>query len=256
MTGPDRPATIAAVVTRLDEVVEVCRAEGSPNGYFAALYRRVTIEVARGIDAGVFDDGPRMARLDVAFANRYLDAWEARRRGAAVTRAWALAFDAADDWWPVVVQHLLLGMNAHINLDLGIAAARVAPGPALAPMKADFDRINAILASLVDDVGECLSDIWPALRILDWSAGRLDEGLINFSITRARDHAWAVARRLSRVEPARQEPEIAVLDVGVEAIGRGVRHPGWWTSTKLRAVRVGERGSVRDKIDVLAAAAR
>jgi hypothetical protein len=41
---------------------------------------------------------------------------------------------------PRVVQHVLLGMNAHINLDLGVAAAEVAPGPAIAGLRGDFDR--------------------------------------------------------------------------------------------------------------------
>jgi hypothetical protein len=43
-------------------------------------------------------------------------------------------------------------MNAHINLDLGIAAAQVAPGPALPALHTDFLCINAILASVVATV--------------------------------------------------------------------------------------------------------
>ena len=97
-------------------------------GYFPALYRKVTVEVKRGIEERVFDDGPRMERLDVVFAKRYLDAFDAYMEGGAPTRAWVLAFETTGQWWPIVLQHLLLGMNAHINLDLGIAAARVSPG--------------------------------------------------------------------------------------------------------------------------------
>ena len=44
----------------------------------------------------------------------------------------------------------MIGMNAHINLDLGIAAATVAPTPAeLEALHADFNRINDVLARLV-----------------------------------------------------------------------------------------------------------
>ena len=43
-------------------------------GYFATLYRKVTIQVKKGIADNFFDDGPRMERLDVILANRYTQA--------------------------------------------------------------------------------------------------------------------------------------------------------------------------------------
>jgi Family of unknown function (DUF5995) len=75
-----------------------------------------------------FDSPERMARLGVNFANRYLAAYEGYRSGGAGTQSWKFAMDAAQEWWPIVLQHLLLAMNAHINLDLGIAAAGTSPG--------------------------------------------------------------------------------------------------------------------------------
>ena len=38
-------------------------------GYFAALYRQVTVEVRSAIHSGLFDDGPRMDRFDTLFGN-------------------------------------------------------------------------------------------------------------------------------------------------------------------------------------------
>jgi len=58
-----------------------------------------------------------------------------------------------------VPQHLLLGMNAHINLDLGVAAARVCPADQLPNLKNDFDRINLILSDLIGAVQEELAEI-------------------------------------------------------------------------------------------------
>ena len=57
--------TIDEVIEALDGVLDEARRDGSRLGYFAALYRKVTIEVKKGIAAGYFDDGPRMERLDV-----------------------------------------------------------------------------------------------------------------------------------------------------------------------------------------------
>ena len=39
-----------------------------------------------------------------------------------------------------MLQHLLIGMNAHISLDLGIAAARTAPGEALPVLTQGIDQ--------------------------------------------------------------------------------------------------------------------
>lgn len=245
--------TIADVIERLGGIVEESKATGSTAGYFAALYRTVTIRVRDGIAAGEFDDGPRMEELDVVFARRYLDAYDAYGAGGRVTEAWRLAFDTTDRWWPIVLQHLLLGMNAHINLDLGIAAARVAPGDRLSGLRGDFDRINGILGELVDGVQEELASIWPALKLLDHTAARTDEAIVNFAMERARDHAWSVACRLAPLPVAEQDDHIARLDRGVTLIGRAVRHPGLWLGAVLKIVRLGEIGSVRRKIEVLEA---
>jgi hypothetical protein len=211
----------------------------------------VTVEVARRIDDGEFDDGLRMAGLDVAFANRYLEAYSARAEDRAMTDAWRVAFDAAESWWPVVLQHLLLGMNAHINLDLGIAAARTAPGAAIAGLQGDFMRINQVLAALVDGTRAQLTTIWPRLRWVERLEGR-DRAIVNFSMTKARDCAWDVARRLAPLAPAAQEAEIARLDGEIAALGRRVWKPGVgplrWA---LAWVRLGEPRSVDRIIDAL-----
>jgi hypothetical protein len=236
------------VLARLDGIVDRCGDEQSAVGYFAALYRQVTRDVQGAIIEGRFDDTARMERLDVVFANRYLRAEEDFREGRVTTAAWNVALRAAGEWWPTVLQHLLMGMNAHINLDLGIAAAQVAPGSDLADLEADFGRINAILSARVDGVQAALARIWPLLRWLDLGAGGSDEAVVNFSIRRARDHAWTVAVRLAGLAADRRAAEIERLDRHVAAIGRGVHRPGWWLGTKLRLVRLGERGTVHAKI--------
>jgi len=87
--------TIDDVLARLDGIVEKCLRDGSRLGYFAALYRSVTRRVRDSITAGRFEDGPRMERLDVIFANRYLDAVDRLWKGETPTRSWQLAFRAA-----------------------------------------------------------------------------------------------------------------------------------------------------------------
>jgi len=247
-----RAGSIDAVITELDAIIAVSRKRGTAEGYFAALYRRVTAEVQARISRGGFENGPRMERFDVIFANRYLDAWTLRERGERITDSWNEALNCSGHFWPVVLQHLLLGMNAHINLDLGIAAATVAPGREIHGLKRDFDSINAILAEMTGDVQDRLANVWPAMRWLDRGAGGIDEAIVNFSIRRARDHAWAVALALAEMdlEDARAA-HVLRTDATMAALGRKVRRPGLKLAITLGFIRLRERGSVSEKLDVL-----
>src|SRR5512146_355430 len=141
--------TIDDVIHALDGIIDWAWDHKSRAGYFAALYRRVTRSVKEGIANGRFQNGPRMEKLDVSFANRYLQAHEQFRAGRRPTSSWQVAFHGASHWYPIVVQQLLVGINAHINLDLGIAAAQTAPGDQLPGLQTDFNQINAVLADLV-----------------------------------------------------------------------------------------------------------
>ena len=151
--------TIDDVINQLNAIVDWSKQNNSRMGYFAALYRKVTIQVKKGIKDDFFDGGPRMERLDVIFANRYIRACYQHQTGQTPTQSWVRAFDETERWWPIVLQHLLMGMNAHINLDLGIAAAETVPSEELPNLKGDFDKINQVLASLVGDIQKELADI-------------------------------------------------------------------------------------------------
>ncbi|MGH2645477.1 MAG: DUF5995 family protein, partial [Chitinophagaceae bacterium] len=113
--------SIEEVISYLDKIIQSCKEKSSRMGYFASLYRAMTAGVQTGIAQGAFEDGPRMERLDVTFANRYLDAYTTYISGKQTTHSWMHAFVASEQTNLTVVQHLLLGINAHINLDLGIA---------------------------------------------------------------------------------------------------------------------------------------
>ena len=243
--------TIDEVIAQLDEVIARSRREQSRLGFFAILYRNVTVKVKEGIGAGVFEDGARMERLDVIFANRYLDAYERYRRGTGTSKCWLASFRAADSWFPIVLQHLLLGMNAHINLDLAVAAAETAPGDEIDGLKHDFDRINDILGVMIGDVQDRLARISYYMTILDRFGGRTDETLMNFSINRARDASWRVAVRLARMTPAEREREIQEIDGRVALLARLIQYPGIGLRTANILVRFSEGRDLARIYDIL-----
>lgn len=243
--------SISEVIDQLDDIIDRSRAEESRIGFFAALYRKVTIQVKEGIAAGRFDDGPRMERLDVLFASRYLDALERYRKGEQPSKCWQVAFQAADSWRLIILQHLLLGINAHINLDLGIAAAQTSPGQQLHDLKPDFDRINEILSDLLDEVQKDIDSLSPWIGLLDRVAGRTDEAVMNFSLGRARAAAWGVAATLAAATPEEALLEIDKVDDEIAGLARLIRNPGWLIRVPLFVIRLGERRSIRKVIDTL-----
>ncbi|MEO8436583.1 MAG: DUF5995 family protein [Pyrinomonadaceae bacterium] len=51
--------TIDEVLAQLGEVIHRARQQSDRLGYFATLYRNVTLRVKEGIAAGLFEDGTR-----------------------------------------------------------------------------------------------------------------------------------------------------------------------------------------------------
>lgn len=258
MSVQDFPASIATpaktiddVINQLTEIVEWAKENDSRMGYFAALYRKVTIQVKKGIEEGSFDDGPRMERLDVIFANRYIHALYQNQTGQTPTQSWVRAFDATDRWWPIVLQHLLMGMNAHINLDLGIAAAETVPPDQLQDLKGDFEKINQVLASLVGGVQNELAEIWPVLGILNRYLGSVEKAIINFSMERARDAAWSFAEELSPLTGDARDKAIDEKDAMFAVFSDVIMQPGFTLSLVLKVIRLGERGTIRERIEIL-----
>jgi hypothetical protein len=246
------PSTIEDVIDHLDRIIHHSLKHNSRLGYFPALYRKVTIEVREKIAEGYFDDNARMEKLDVVFANRYLEAYYQYQNGEPSTLSWTLSFEKSRSWNPMVVQHLLLGMNAHISLDLGIAAAEVSKGKDIQLLHSDFMKINEILASLVDHVQWQLAKMWPLLKPIDWIAGKLDEKLAIFAMDIARDAAWQVASDYSRLAT---EPDKMIYlknrDEKVKNFGSKIATPGFVLSIIIKIFRLMETGSVNRKIKYL-----
>jgi len=243
--------TIDGVLEALDGIIEQAIASENRLGYFAALYRKVTAKVKEGIATGFFEDGPRMERLDVIFANRYLAALDRWEREREPTQAWRVAFEAADDWQPLVLQQLLVGINAHINLDLGIAAAETSVGGDLSALKTDFDRINEILFSLVGQVEKEIAGISPWIAWLERIGGRVDDEIVRFSMGIARREAWEFATELARLEQNRWPPLIELRDRETTLLGRHILSPGVFLSLGLFLIRLRESNDVAGNIRAL-----
>ena len=247
----DLPSTIDEVIAHLDNLVLACEASGSRTGYFPAMYNRVMRRVKQLIVAGAFEDNERMERFDVIFANRYLAAYYAYAQQKPCTESWKITFEAAKKWSPMVIQHLLASMNAHISLDLGIAAAETQKQN-LPSLKNDFDQVNDILDSLIDEVEAELREIFHPLVTFDKLTRNAYWRVAHIGVINARADAWSVAEAYAQLQSDEERQLfIKARDQHVAQIGNRILCPPVLVKMMVGKLRFFEQGNVANKVRVL-----
>ncbi|MES2811595.1 MAG: DUF5995 family protein [Bacteroidota bacterium] len=242
--------TIDEVLLTLDKIVEECKINNCPLGFFAVLYRKVTQNVKDGISNQHFEDNIRMGKLDVLFANRYFKAYFDFKNNNTISKSWKVAFSAKDNDNHLVLQHLLLGINAHINLDLGIATIHTIEDFPLDGIKNDFNHINRLLSDMTDEVKKNMGSISPVFGILMPLAKRWDDKVIQFSIEIARDGAWEFANCLNS-DMDKEQIIISERDTSIEKLGIALISPKKTLQWILNTIRFFESKSVGAKIEIL-----
>jgi hypothetical protein len=209
------------IETTIGELTEIALEAGDAAGYFPALYVRVTGDIAAGVRSGRFEDGERIERMADAFAGYYI---RARRGEMTVPRCWQATWDVAGDPNLLIVQHLLLGTNAHVNHDLAQAVIEVAPDHGgLDAVRGDFEVINQVLAGTFHRVIRDLD------RVSRWANEAATCGggrLFNFSLRVARSQAWEAAERLYPLDEAARQADLRELDRLVSVLAYLVTRPG------------------------------
>jgi hypothetical protein len=243
--------TIQEVIDELEVIIQASKETENPLGYFAALYQKVTITIKDKIGTNYFDDDARMEQLDVTFANRYLDAYANYQHGNPLSKSWEIAFEAGKEDRYIVVQHLLFGMNAHINLDLGISAAEITTPNTIESLHSDFNKINEILGALTNEVQEDLTKIWPKLLWILKFFGRTDDYIVNFGMNIARDSAWKFATEMVVLDGQSKTIKLDEKDLKVAGYVRVLKGKGWLDRLILKIIKNREVGSVREKIEAL-----
>lgn len=253
---PSIPAatTIAQVVDALEIVIDWSIEAPSRLGYFAALYKRVTIAVGIAVAEGEFEDGARLERLDAAFANRYFDALNGHfhpDQFPRPTHSWQVTFDAASRPEPILAQHMFAGVNAHIGLDLGIAAEAICPGSKLTTLHEDFNRINAVLASQVTGVVEDINELSPVLAVLYATLKNEQIHLINETVQGYRDSAWRFATILAATPGFADPAAIVVRDLQIAQQGALFYKPPLPLSAFVSAIAAQESRDIASNLQVL-----
>lgn len=193
-------STLDDVVDGLAGLERRFRQSGDRRCMFLSLYGVVSAEMRSRVAAKAFADPAWVHRYAVAFGNLYREALDAYETGSidAVPKAWRLCFDAARAGTGLVLQDVLLGVNAHVNNDLALALTRISIDPDRDARRRDHDAVNAVLAAVTERATARLAALYaPGLAAMDDCAGEIDELLAAFSLEVARDSAWDAAVSLA-----------------------------------------------------------
>jgi hypothetical protein len=180
----------------------------------------VTDRVKTAIAAGRFVDGERMARFSRRFVDWYLGPRDGTRP---LPACWKAAGDVAGDSRLLIVQHLLLGINAHVNHDLPQVVVELAgDGTPLEQLRPDFDAINELLAETQPGILHDLDHVsrWTQLAV-SLGGGRM----FNVSLNRARDQAWQTAVRIDPLDTDARSRDVAELDRLVSILSYLITRP-------------------------------
>jgi hypothetical protein len=250
----NEPGTIDDVLRNIDQVIDWAKEAKNPIGYFAVLYRRVTLGIRDAINDGTFVDGPRIERLDVAFAKRYFNALNAYfypDEFHGLTLPWNVAFVGDQDRQAIIVQHMLAGLNAHIRFDLGLALLTVASDWPDS-LRDDYDSVNVLLCNQIPGINTEVQGLSPELR---WLRVLIPDeiSVLQKALTKLREEAWLFARYMA-MNPVSAKERAVHQEASTSALSSWYLQPSGRFSpfpTLVRAVAKHEKRNVRTNLDAL-----
>jgi hypothetical protein len=223
-SGPP-PAMISDVLARMQRIDTLL-----PNGdglkWFNLLYMRVTQQVDSNPPPGGWEDSIWLKRLDVVFAQFYLNAISnSLNSSATVPSSWEALFEARFRPGVERVQFALAGMNAHINHDLALALLQTDNELNLVPSKTspehdDFERVNVLLEAVLPQALHFLAT--GILGELAQDTGKIGSLLAIWNVRAARDFAWDLADHLRSLSGTTLATALALQDQLTGLAGRSL----------------------------------
>ena len=184
---------------RMKSLADRWEQEDDQRAVFLQCYSMMTENMLEALDDGRFHDAKWVGGLLSHFAEYYfaaLDSFEAP--GLQSSAVWQYAHSAAIGENAMVLQNLLLGVNAHINYDLVLALADILDPEWLQLGQdgrqnryEDYCLVNDIIGETIDEVqDQVLEHHEPALDIVDKLLGPMDEMVTRHVITAWRGEVW------------------------------------------------------------------
>jgi len=200
------------VTERMEALIRGWEASADRRAIFLRCYLLMTRNMLAAVDAGAFTDCHWVHALLHRFADYYFEALSAYEHDVnGAPPVWRRVHDVAGRDEAQIVQHLLLGVNAHINYDLVLTLVEMLE-PEWAQLNArqradryaDHCHVNQIIGATIDAVqDDVIESVAPEMDLVDTLLGPVDEWLISRLITRWRDEVWEHALEML-ARPQRQ----------------------------------------------------
>jgi hypothetical protein len=160
------PVNVEEALRSLDAVAARLTADGDARAVFPDIYAIITRRVAEHVETSRQKPGPAafflepawISRLAARFCERYLETLRLSLSGLPQDAdAWELAYEARADLGTLPLQHVLLGLSAHINYDLAIGIHRTilergaVDGATLRRYRHDHDAVNDLLRASIPE---------------------------------------------------------------------------------------------------------
>lgn len=202
------------ILYRMQQQIDTWHRQDDRRAIFLECYCMMTGNMLRAITNGQFHDGDWARRLLHRFADYYFLALEDYDCGDdCCAEVWRFTHDCACSRPLHVLQHLLLGINAHINYDLVLALVDtlepewpILDKPGRHRRYQDHCHVNRVIAATVDQVqDEIIERYDPRLDWIDRLLGRLDERLLSGLISRWRQQVWDTSLKFLKAPAGQRE---------------------------------------------------
>lgn len=205
------------VEQKMKQLIQNWENEGDKRAIFLSCYALMTQNMLQALNQAEFKDPDWVNRLLSHFADYYFNAVEAYdQNDTNIPTVWRIAFDSAAQSNLSVLQHLLLGVNAHINYDLIFTTVDLLDSEWAGistelsdQRRLDYEKVNDIIKQTIDEVQDTIIERRdPRLELLDHFMGPLDEWLISRLIEHWRAEVWKQAVILLNTSDANERDKI------------------------------------------------
>lgn len=193
---------IPAVMDHMLELQnELRRTDLSNLQFFNKTYFIITKSVYAKFSTGFFSSETTMRDLDINFARYYFDALKMYIDNKPTTPSWEVMFDFCkkDDSLPLI--YLALGVNAHVNNDLGMSMYDVVKSE---DFKSDFFKVNPVIYKSINEV------------IAEVRLSKFYKLFMQILIFHWRNNAWKNFTGLQNKTKSKNEIEIKANSIALE----------------------------------------
>ena len=233
----EEPETIDDVLRNIDQIIDWAKEAQNAIGYFAVLYRRVTLAIRDAINEGTFVDGPRIERARRRLCQALLHRVErlllpgrvpgsdASLEGRIRRRPGASSDHCAAHAGRTECTH---------RFDLGLALLTVA-GDWPDSLRKDYDRVNVLLCRQIPGINKEVQRLSPELR---WLRLLIPDEISEMqkALTKMREEAWLFAFYMA-MHPRNATEKTVHQEAGTAALSSWYLQPSGRLSPFPKLVR-------------------